>query len=226
MLRLLLILSMIVSAVAAQADTIKVLFLGNSHTSSNSLTNQVRSLLAKPGRTIQVKAMYGGLLQDIAQNPSVRTEIQRGKYNVVVLQGAGLSQSHQYVYPNDGAIALAKLAKQYGARPLLFAEWSRRGIQETNYILGVYATIARPSRADTIPVCRAFDSALRQHGNLALWSGDGNHSSPLGAYLASCVIATAIDPQAPLNYIHAGVNVNLGKSFKLIARGTPVIPAP
>ena len=217
---------LIASVVTAQAETIRILFLGNSHTATGNVPEQVKVLLAKPGRTVEAQFISCGLLQDIGQNAQVHNAIKTGKFDVVVLQGAGLSQSHKYVYPTDGAITLAKLAKEYEARVLLFAEWSRAGIDETPYTLGVYGAIAKAARAEIVPVCKAFDQARKKDPSLALLSSDGIHANQVGAYLASCTLATAIDPKAPLNYVANGVSTVIANMLKGVARETKVIPAP
>ena len=215
---------LLTSVAAVRADTIKILFLGNSHTATGNVPEQVKVLLAKPGRIVEAQFISCGLLQDIGQNDQVQATIKSGKFDVVVLQGAGLSQSHKYVYPTDGAVTLAKLARDSGARALLFAEWSRAGIDETQYTLGIYESIAKASKAEIVPVCRAFDQARKKDANLVLLSSDGNHSNPVGAYLASCTLATAIDPKAPLNYVANGVSTMIANMLKAVARETKVIP--
>jgi hypothetical protein len=41
--------------------------------------------------------------------------------------------------------------------------------------------------AELVPVCYAWDIALKSSPNLVLWEDDGNHASALGTYLASNV---------------------------------------
>jgi hypothetical protein len=169
----------------------RILFLGNSHTLVNDIPGQVKSILESDGskRKVTVSSIAGGALEALSNQPDALKAVSSGQWDVVILQGAALSSSHKYVYSQAGAIKLAKLAEASKARTLLYAEWPRKGWDETGYILGIYGQIAKASGAEIIPVCSAWDAALRVRKDLELWSSDGNHSSPIGGYLAALTIA-------------------------------------
>lgn len=187
--------SLLLAVVLLQPKPLKVLFIGNSHTASRDVPNQVRMLLRSAGTEIETGSQIGAQLSTLAELLDVRTEIRTGKWNFVVLQGAGLSSSHKYVYSQDGAISLAKQAISAGAKPILYAEWPRRGWDETDYILGIYGKIAKPTGAKIAPVCVAFDLARKQIPDGDWWAGDGNHSGVLGAYVAALTLASSIQPE-------------------------------
>lgn len=181
-------LSLVCAAVLVTPQDLRILFLGNSHTASNDLTGMVRSFLATDGsgRKVTIRVETSALLNDFAERPDVLQQIKTGKWTTIVLQGAAMSSSHKYVYSQAGGIAVAKLAVASGASTRLFAEWPRQGWDETGYILGIYGQIAAASGATIIPVPRCWDVALSLQPGLSLWASDGNHSSPIGAYLAAC----------------------------------------
>lgn len=165
-----------------------VLFLGNSHTSSYDVPGMVRALLLSDGtrREVKVESRSASFLEDFATMPSV-TQLIRGRaWDAVVMQGAKLSSSHKYDYPHDGAVKIARMARDSGAKALLFAEWPRRGWNETEYILKEYREISTPSGATLMPVCRTWDKVRAARPNLELWSSDGNHANQAGAYVAAC----------------------------------------
>jgi hypothetical protein len=179
----------IVCAIAlSQSPPMSILFLGNSHTTSNDFTGMVKSLLESDGsgRRVSLLVRSAGFLEDFSRSPEVRREVASRKWKYIVLQGAKQSSSHKYVYSQAGCIEIAKVAVQSGSRTLLFAEWPRRGWDETNYILGIYGEIAKASGATIAPLCRCWDVALKKQPKLDLWLGDGNHASPSGSYLAAC----------------------------------------
>lgn len=180
------------------APSLDVLFLGNSHTSVNSVPSMVESLVKSggAGHTIKVTMKTGGNLESLAKDPSLPGFISRGRFTDVVLQGAALSSSHKYKYSQEGAVKLAKAAKQAGSRVWLFAEWPRKGWDETPYILGIYGGISKSSGAKIIPICSVFDHLLKQNSSLDVWSGDGNHASLLGSYIGAVTIAQALAPGA------------------------------
>ncbi|HLO97359.1 MAG TPA: hypothetical protein VK171_02085 [Fimbriimonas sp.] len=163
-----------------------ILFVGNSHTQANDLPLMVKKMFGTTPLTYKV--VGGSFLNDIAKGGGATRELKAGKYDAVVLQGAMLSSSHKYKYSQAGAIELANLAKSLGTKPFLFAEWSRRGWKETEYILGIYGEISKETGATIIPVCKSFDRHLAQHPNAAMWAPDGNHASEQGSYLAALTI--------------------------------------
>lgn len=167
----------------------RILFFGNSHTTMHNVPGMVKNLLEAndPKSKVSFEVSGGRLLNGQLGEENL-SKVKSGKFSVVVLQGAEISSSHRFTYKQDGAIRLAKLAKQAKSRVLLFAEWPRRGWSESEYILNVYRGIAKESGAEIVPVCYAFDKALRDRPKLALWDPDGNHSSLAGAYLAACTL--------------------------------------
>lgn len=173
------------------ASKLSILFVGNSHTVVNDVPAMVKSLMESDGsnRLVVVSTITGANLEQLGNNSQATQAISSGKWDVVILQGAAISSSHKFVYSQAGAIKLAKLGKQAKARTLLYAEWPRKGWDETGYILGIYGQIAKASGAEIIPVCNAWDAALGLRKDLELWAGDGNHSSPIGGFLAALTIA-------------------------------------
>jgi len=166
-----------------------ILFIGNSHTRVNDVPGTVKSLLeATPGvGHVTVRTRLVTLLNGLAPQ-QVQAEFSRQTYNVVVLQGASLSSSHHYYYSQDGGIAVAKAARALGARVLLYAEWSRRGWDESDFIVDGYREIATPTNAEIIDVPHVFDIVHKQFPTVELWQPDGNHATPAGSGIAAHTI--------------------------------------
>ncbi len=190
-----------------QTATYKILFLGNSHTAYNDLTGQVASLLRSNGSKVEFSMMTGGHLDDLEKQASVRSAIDGGKWTHVVLQGAMISSSHKYEYSQAAGISLAARAKRAGAKALLFAEWPRKGWAESDYIFKHYEIIQKAAGGDVLPVCYAWDEAVKTYPKLELWNPDGNHSNATGAHSAACTIAYWIaGPDSSLKYVPSGVD--------------------
>lgn len=168
----------------------RILFIGNSHTGNCDVPGTIKAMIESDGsgRRVYTETLSVAFLEDAAQQPSYMNTVRNGKWDIVVLQGLKLSNSHKYKYPHDGAVEVAKAAIKGGAKTYFFAEWPRAGWNETDYILKEYGEISKATGAEIIPICRTWDSVLANNKNANLWSQDGNHSSPLGAYLACCVI--------------------------------------
>ncbi len=173
-----------------EAADINILFIGNSHTATHNVSGIVKQLLesAPSGKSVRVQYLGAASLKG-ADSAAFHRTIRNGGWNFVVLQGQEISMSHKYDYSKEEAIRLAKLAKDSGAKPLLFSEWKRRGVEETEYIEAIYRHIAKQSEAEVVPIGRAWDRALKQKPDAALWSSDNNHAAPAGAFLAAATIA-------------------------------------
>ena len=128
-------MAMLAPAALFALSNLNILFVGNSLTAGNDLPGMVKALLQSQGRDRQVSVQYhpAAHLNDVTANRNLVAQLTRGTWNVVVLQGASVSMSHKYTYPQDGGIALAKAAIRGGAKCLLYSEWSRRGENETEY---------------------------------------------------------------------------------------------
>ena len=124
--------------------------------------------------------------------------VQEGDWTHVVLQGAMLSMSQTNRYDNSGAAKLARVVNRSGARPLFFSEWPRKGVDELDYIDGVYNDLARNSGAWVISTGTAFKEELEINPGANLWASDGNHSSAMGARIAAKKIASDICAQLML----------------------------
>ncbi|MEX2244504.1 MAG: hypothetical protein WD716_11735 [Fimbriimonadaceae bacterium] len=205
-----LVLALLLGQPNPDAQTYRILFLGNSHTASNDLPGMVSGLLRSAGHTVETSFVFGGFLDDLEPRQDVRDTIDGGKLTHVVLQATKMSSSHRYEYTKEPGIALVNRAKKAGARPLLFAEWPRKGWDEVDYILGQYEAIRSKAGGEIVPVCRAWAEAVKKDPSLDLWAADGNHAKPLGTYLAACAIALTIGGnKAELTYVPRGVDPKL-----------------
>lgn len=181
------------------ADT-TLLFMGNSHTAAHGLPQTVGALVraARPGRSVHVEvAPDWGFLEDHAANPRTLELLDRRRWSFVVLQAQKYSTSGQFSYPIEPAIELARKARVAGAVPILFPEWPRRGIPETQRIYDLHVSIAQREPACVAPIGQAWDLALARHPGLVLHDADGNHSAAPGAFLAAVVVASTITGTPP-----------------------------
>ena len=185
-----------------EAD-IRVLFLGNSHTYLHNMTQMVAALANlddDPDKMVAKLPKAGGafLVNHLANEDTVEL-IKNGKWDVVVLQGQKYSTTGRYTYPTDAAKELTRLAKEHGARVVMFPEWRRRGHDEEGQrVHRLHESIAKETGAEVAPVGLAWDAAFAAQPNLVLHAADGNHCNPQGAYLTACVLYTTItgrDPQ-------------------------------
>ena len=183
----------------ASAD-INLLFMGNSHTANNDVPGMVAAMVraARPGRSVAATNAPGILfLEQRATDAASLQLLRASNWSFVVLQAQESSSSWTVQYPTDGAEALAKMASDANAVPILFPEWPRRGIDESRLLFDLYKSIAQKSPACVAPVPQAFDLALARYPDLVLHAADGNHSSPAGAFLAALVISRTMTGYSP-----------------------------
>lgn len=186
-------------AALARAD-VRILFIGNSHTTHHNLPDLVCRMLRhlRPERTVVHHVVGVSHLDDAAFNPRVKAEIEYRPWTHVVLQAQKISMSGRFHYPTDEGIDLARRAVARGAKVAFFAEWARRGeTDERERTESIYAGMAKESGASVIPVGRAWDAALARRPDLPLHEADGNHESETGAFLTACVIAGRLAGTSP-----------------------------
>ena len=178
---------------------INLLFMGNSHTSVNGLPQMVAAMVgAATGKSVAAVEAPGWMfLGERASDAASLRLLRDGSWNFVVLQAQEYSSSGEFTYSTNGAQALVRMTREAHAVPILFPEWPRRGIDETQRIYDLHVSIAMKEPACVAPIPQAFDLALARNPELVLHADDGNHSSPAGAFLAALVIATTITTVAP-----------------------------
>jgi hypothetical protein len=150
----------ILAALLPQAT--RILFVGNSLLNFNDVPTTVARMLESDGNQPRVmyKTYFVGHLEDIPYQGEIQDQAASGNYDYVVLQGAMVSSSMTITYDQSRGIALAKTAKAHGARVLLYVEWPRRGIDETEYTMNVYRGIAKAANVEIVPVCYAWNAVL------------------------------------------------------------------
>jgi hypothetical protein len=120
-------------------------------------------------------------------------------WSFVILQAQKYSTSGQFEYSTDEAKQLIRTSREQHAVPVMFPEWPRRGVEETQRIYDLHVSIAQAEPACVAPIGQAWDLALARDPTLTLHASDGNHSAPAGAFLAALVLYATITGQSPLD---------------------------
>ncbi len=172
----------------ANAD-ISILFIGNSH--SAPLPKMLANIFKAhdPKLTTCIHAAPGyGFLDDHAESESTIELLQRGPWDVVILQGQKYSTSGKYTYSYDGSFELSRVAKENGSRIIMYPEWSRR--EEPDEYLRIdkiHQEIADKTGAEVAPIGITWVRAAETGNKLELYAEDGNHATEFGSYLNNCV---------------------------------------
>jgi hypothetical protein len=172
-----------------------ILFVGNSHTATGDVPGMVVAGLRLDAdwADVRYKVWSAGVLNDWAANPERVKALKNEKWDVAVLQGASISQSHKYTYSQSGGVELARRLLEKGTRVLYFSEWSRAGWDETAYIEEIYRGIQKETKGgEIVRVGMVWDRIRAKAPRYKLISEDGNHARLDGAYVAARAIAAGI----------------------------------
>lgn len=190
--------------------TLKVAFLGNSYTSSNSLIGLIDSLANADGNDmIHDQNTPGGYtLNGHSTNTVSLNLITSNSWDFVVLQDQSQYPSFPYsqvitdVYPKAKILCDSIRSANECAIPIFFNTWGRlNGDQQwdsidtfekmNNRLYLAYNHMANTNNGIVSPVGFAFKTiyddanAIVSHSDL--YSSDGSHPSIFGSYLAACI---------------------------------------
>jgi hypothetical protein len=204
------------AAVQSRGPGLKVLFIGNSFTSSNAMPTMVKQLAAdSPGAARKVIALAyapgGSRLSRAVHDPWLLRLLRGVHWNIVVVQEQSQLPALPYWLVNETAPALrtlTSLIRRDGARPVLFETWGYEHGDLANLPGDSYAAMQGRLRygyaylggaegIGIVPVGDAFGRALAARPSLALWADDGHHPSLEGSYLAAATFNAALDLLAP-----------------------------
>jgi hypothetical protein len=176
----------------------RVLFIGNSHTSTHQMPKTVQKLLnaAASEKNAFCETCAAGFLTDHVNRKVTLDLIKQGNWDYVVLQAQKYSTSGKYQYPYDAALKLTKLANENGAKVIMYPEFSQRGNkEEAARVHELHQLIASKSGAEVAPVGLVWDVAIQQEPELVLHAYDGNHASEAGAFLTAAVFYQVLSGQ-------------------------------
>ena len=181
---------------------LRVLFIGNSQTSTNDLPAFVAEIAKVSNRApveYRTIAPSAVTLEHHWLMGGAHTALVGGGWDAVVLQqGPSVlpeTRAKLCIY----AKAFADEAREWGARPFLLMVWPRRG-SGLNDVINSYAAAAAAADATLIPAGVAWGAASRRIPTRPLYAHDGVHPSRLGTYVAALTVYAqlrGISPVAP-----------------------------
>lgn len=214
----------------------RVLFVGNSYTSTNDLPAMFADLAVAGGHEVEtgMVAPGGWTLSDHVNSSETLSTITSSKWDFVVLQEQSqipaVEQSRIYtMYP--AVRVLVHQIEGTDAIPIFFLTWAHRDgwpeyglpdYQSMQFQIDFgYLGIAQELKVPVAPVGYAWLLARGQDSQLHLWQEDGSHPTEQGTYLAACVFYAVIFRQSPegLTYL-AGLPEETANFFQQIAANT------
>jgi hypothetical protein len=182
------------------AVELRVLFIGNSLTQANDLPRMVASVAGGAGtRGITVEAVdFGGAsLEDHWNRGDALAAIDRGGWDVVVLQQGPSALPESRVLLLDYAHRFADRIRAAGARPALYMVWpplDRAG--DWDAVTESYTAAARAVDGLLFPAGEALREALHRKPTLDLLQTDRFHPTATGTYLAAVVISAGLSERS------------------------------
>lgn len=196
--------------VPSSARPLRVLFIGNSQTSTNDLPAFVAEI-AKASKHARIEyrtiAPSAVTLEGNWNRGSARGSLLGGHWDAVVLQQGPSVLPESRAKLCFYARAFADEAREWGVRPYLLMVWPRRG-SGLPEVVDSYAAAAAGADAGLLPGGAAWGAAMRRAPNLPLYAWDGIHPSRVGTYLAALVVYAGLRGISPVSPNALVVNGN------------------
>ena len=208
------------AAVNAQDDTLRILFIGNSHTYYNDLPQLFVDLSASGGHPVvkDMSAPGGHTLEQHTTNPNTLAKISQGIWDYVVLQEQSQYPVIEYyrfnsMYPS--ARFLDSIITSYDQQTVLYMTWGWRygGMHTINghsspdfldyfhmqdSVSAAYFMLANELNTTLIPAGNAWATAWAIDSSNSFWHEDTYHPTIFGSYLAACVFYFRLFHESPV----------------------------
>jgi hypothetical protein len=169
----------------------RILFVGNSLTTTNDLPSRVRELAQEEGRRWETStvAYPNYSLEDHWQRGDAERTIARAGWSFVVLQQGPSARAESRELLVDYARRFDAKIRAAGARTALYMVWPA-GSRRSDFpdVSRSYSAAAAAIGGLLLPVGDAWQAAWRGDARLPLYGDDGFHPSRLGTALAAIVI--------------------------------------
>jgi lysophospholipase L1-like esterase len=223
--------------------TIRVLFIGNSFTSTNDLPKTFAFLAASLGAQViyDMAAPGGYTLQQHSSDQTTLAKINLGTWDYVVLQEqselpavAPASVAQQVTPPARQLSQLISSANPQ-AQVVFYETWGYKNGDQT-YCSSVsslcsydtmqarlnysYGQLAAANSALLAPVGEAWAAVRSAHPEIELYQSDGKHPSAAGTYLAACVFYVTLFKKSAVGAANLGLDRATAKALQTIASQT------
>ena len=242
-IELLLIFVLIFLAVSLHAqsnDTLRVLFIGNSHTYFNNMPLLFDSLSQSAGRPVitGMSAPGGYTLEEHSTLTVTLAMIEQGTWDYVVLQEQSQIPTINYLRFNSmypAARRLDSVIAQHNESTAFFMTWGWKyggqmiiGGDSSPYFVNyfhmqesvrvAYESIATELSAKLCPIGMAWKRARTIDTLVDLWAEDNYHPTLKGSYLAACVFYSVFFNSSPLGLSYtAGLSPEDALFFQYVA---------
>lgn len=183
----------------------RVLFIGNSLTSTGNIPSRVAVLARDMGREVETEAVTvpGFSLEDHRRDGAALQAIRKGGWDFVVLQQGTSARDDSRRELIDEARRFAAEIRKAGAKPAIYMTWppsGRRG--EFPDAIKSHRMAAEAADAILIPAGEAWLRVMSKDSRLRLYADD-LHPSTSGMQLAVLAIYLSLFPAGPQEFTEA-----------------------
>jgi hypothetical protein len=228
---------------ARAGDTTKVLFVGNSYTQGNNLTNLFKQLSTSGGKLVFAdKSAFGGYrLEYHTTNATTLAKINQAGWDYVILQEFSTLPTIEHLRYNNmypAARILDSIINIHETNTAFFMTWSRK--YGGRYCIGSYCSplfvnfyhmqdslnsayteISNELEALLCPVGLAWGLSYSLDSNINLWQSDNSHPTLEGSYLSACVFYAKIFNESPVGISYtAGLDTSVALFLQTVADET------
>lgn len=204
----------VIPVVAADTDSLRVLWIGNSYTFYNDLPSVVRDIAAEQGLKMSMtRVLKGGeRLSGHLKNWRLHKLLEDGGWDYVIVQEQSSAPADhtdsvkKKVYPYARIIDSLVMKNSPKAKVIFYMTWGHKygNVRKTPYTLDdaydtmqerlktSYLEMAHDNNAWCAPVGMAWQTVRREHPEYRLYASDCYHPSIVGSYLAAHVIFSTI----------------------------------
>lgn len=180
----------------------RVLFIGNSLTYVHDVPSLVQSIARQVNDTGLVTAYVAFpdfALEDHWNEGTAGRALKGQSWEFVVMQQGPSSLPANREHLAHWSRTFAPVIRAAGATPVLYQVWPQIGRRaDAPAVLVSYANAAREVGGRLAAAGAAWDSVLAMNEPLAVYSSDGLHASPYGAWLAAVVLYATLREVDPL----------------------------
>jgi len=197
------------------ADTVSILFVGNSHVRTGNIPGQLQGLARINGiEMTYVDVSRNGVNLDGTMRDNAIREMQNGYFDYVIMQARGRSIINDIDWFLDDIRFFSEQIRQHGATPVLYSPAWANINGRPNEELQEFLTQAHMQAAyeNDLILINAGDAWVYAYANipgLSLYARDGMHANHAGAFLTTNVFAATLFDRPIENFPTSNIIDNL-----------------
>lgn len=168
--------------------TMRVLFVGNSHTFVNNIPYLVKTLATKNEKPLEFTHLGNGgaSLSEHAQSDQLHINLKFGDYDCIFIQ----EHTHPFPEVQEFAASAGKIIDmEKSVEPFLYLTWAEKERPEDQrHLTKAFLDVAKEKSAEICFAGEAFWDMINTYPQVELFASDGKHTNPNGAFLVAIMM--------------------------------------